>query len=91
MSNPAQIERDVEVEGTPRESPWFPIRVRERKLRVCQETRGVAKCKDCQHYEPCELVKAHLLDVRFEIPKLQKEQGAAATAAQNSNPWLSML
>jgi len=85
------IEQEVEVDGTPRDSPFFPIRVRERSLRVCQERRGVSKCKDCPHYEMCELVKAHMTDVKYAIPKLQAERGAQEAEAHDANKWLRML
>jgi hypothetical protein len=83
-----ELEQEVEAQGVARDSPYFEPRLREAKLRRCQDRRGVSKCKDCQFYDPCELVKAHLTDVRYVLPQLARDQTAAPPPP---NPWLTML
>lgn len=84
----AELEQELEAQGVERSSPHFDIRLREAKLRRCQDRRGVSKCKDCQHYEMCELVKEHVTDVKYRLPQLARDQVAEPA---KPNPWLSML
>lgn len=90
MRTIGEIETEVELGGAARGTELFDIRVREGKVRLCQERRGVAKCKLCPHYADCELVKAHLIDVTYRLPALKKELGDAQDQQDRKNPWLHL-
>jgi len=91
MDFSARIETDVEVDGTPRTSPRFPILVRERKLRACQERMGRDTCTGCTMETHCQLRSDHLHDVRVLLPDIEAAEKKAGLKAADANVWLKML
>ena len=62
-----QIRLDVEMQGHPPGSPVFEAKVREQQVAMCQNLQQVPACPMCPAYADCEIVKAHLRDIRFGV------------------------
>lgn len=82
-----EIEREVELGGTPRTSPLFPIHVRAEKVTRCQDVKGVSACEPCPFYEHCTLAHERNNDL-VEEPKIVASLAAKAEAV--GNPWLKL-
>lgn len=68
-----QLVIDLEVEGYRPGTPVFDAELRKRQVEACQEMQGVPGCDSCPAYDNCELVKAHLRDIRFGV-EVQNEE-----------------
>lgn len=62
-----QIHLDLEMEGHRPGTPVFEAKARERQVLLCQEMQQVPSCQLCPAYSDCEVVKAHLRDIRFGV------------------------
>lgn len=47
------------VEGTPQ----FEVIFRAKRVELCQETRSVQSCPECNYFDFCTLAKDHLKDL----------------------------
>jgi hypothetical protein len=58
---------DLEMEGYQPGSPQFEAQLRSKQVLMCQEMQGVPSCDACPAFDNCEIIKAHLRDIRFGV------------------------
>lgn len=66
-----QLESDLEGQGLKPGTPLFERAYRARKVDMCKELQRVASCWECQAFDHCALVKAHLVDLNTPIKKAE--------------------
>lgn len=54
---------ELEASGLKPGTAPFEKEFRDRKVQLCREAKSVASCWDCNYFDHCELVKAHLRDL----------------------------
>jgi len=54
---------ELEAAGLKPGSPPFEKEFRSRKVQLCKEAKRIGSCWDCDYFDHCELVKAHLRDL----------------------------
>lgn len=59
------LEDDVEDRGYKRGTPEFDRALIALKVEQCKDMRGVGSCIDCDAFEHCELIKTHLMDLKY--------------------------
>jgi hypothetical protein len=59
------------MEGHKPGTPVFEAKVRQKQVSLCQELQLVPNCLSCPAYDDCEIVKAHLRDIRFGVPGVE--------------------
>jgi hypothetical protein len=58
-----QLRADLEAAGLKPGTPAFERVEREKKVEMCKQMKSVESCWDCQYFDHCELIKAHLRDI----------------------------
>lgn len=60
----------------------FERELRSRKVQLCKEARRVSSCWDCDYFDHCELIKAHLRDLyKVEQKKGGNRGGSTSTSS----------
>ena len=62
-----QLRLDLENEGYQPGSPQFEAQLRSKQVEACQELQEVPSCDSCPAFDGCEIIKAHLRDIRFGV------------------------
>lgn len=57
------LHRELEAAGLKPGTPAFEKEHRSRKVQLCKEARSISSCWDCNYFDHCELIKAHLRDL----------------------------
>jgi len=75
---------ELEAAGLKPGTEPFEREFRSRKVQLCKETRRVtrrvASCWDCDYFDHCELIKAHLRD----LYKVEQKKGATSGGGSTS-------
>lgn len=58
-----QLRADLEASGLKPGTPAFEKEFRRQKVDMCKIRQGVDSCWNCQAFDHCELIKAHLRDM----------------------------
>lgn len=69
MSEDDAVDDVVLEEGYRRGTAEFDVVLRTRKVERCRESRSVTTCRDCDVSMFCELLRLHLMDLRYGVPK----------------------
>lgn len=59
----AAMHRELEAAGLKPGTPKFEREERSRRVLMCKEAKSQPSCWECQYFDHCELIKAHLRDV----------------------------
>jgi len=62
-----QLKSELEFSGLKPGTPVYEETLRERKVDMCKDAQGVGSCWDCRAFDSCELIKAHLMDLKYGI------------------------
>lgn len=81
-----EIETQVELGGTPRTSPLFPVKVVALKVQACLDRQQVQTCGECHHAGNCELAATHAT----HLAALPQMKAAEAAAPKQENVWLNL-
>lgn len=57
------LHRELEAAGYKPGTPKFQREERSRRVQLCKEMKSQPSCWDCQYFDHCELIKAHLRDL----------------------------
>lgn len=69
-----QLLAELEASGLKEGTKEFETVLRERKVEMCKQKRGVVSCYDCNYFDHCELIKAHLRDLHKVEQKDESER-----------------
>lgn len=76
------IRAELEAAGLKPGSEPFEKELRTRKVQLCKEAKALSSCWDCDYFDHCELVKAHLRDMyRVEQAKKGGKGGGSTPAS----------
>jgi hypothetical protein len=57
------LRAELEAAGLKPDSPEFAKEERRRRVELCKQVKKVVSCWDCDYFDHCELIKAHLRDM----------------------------
>lgn len=60
-----ELRTQLENEGLKPDTPQYDEALRARKVDLCKQGQGVISCWDCAAFDHCNLVKQHLIDLRY--------------------------
>lgn len=76
------LRAELEAAGLKPGTEPFEREHRARKVQLCKEARCVASCWDCDYFDHCELIKAHLRDLyKVEQRKGGNRGGSTSTSS----------
>jgi hypothetical protein len=75
-----QLKLDLELEGYELGTPQFEVMLRQRQVETCVEMKELPSCETCPAYFDCEIIKAHLRDLRYGVEISDGPDGGAGTA-----------
>lgn len=61
----ARVEEDLIREGLKPGTFPFDAELRQRKVELCKTRQGVGTCWECKYFDHCQLIKQHLVDLRY--------------------------
>jgi hypothetical protein len=79
-----QLKLDLELEGYEPGTPQFDVMLRQRQVEHCVEMKELPSCETCPAYFDCEIIKAHLRDLRYGVEIDQDGPDGGAGAADRS-------
>jgi len=74
---------ELEAAGLKPGTEPFEREFRSRKVQLCKETRRVTSCWDCDYFDHCELIKAHLRDLYKVEQKKGENRGGGSTSTSS--------
>lgn len=57
------LQAELEAAGLKPGTAPYEKEYRSRKVELCKEMKAVSSCWDCNYFDYCELIKAHLRDL----------------------------
>jgi hypothetical protein len=64
----ALLRVELEAAGLKPGTPEFEKTERSRKVELCKQLKNVDSCWNCEYFDYCELIKAHLRDI-YKVKK----------------------
>ena len=58
-----RLHAELEAAGLEPGTPQFDREERSRRVALCKEAKSQSSCWDCDYFDHCELIKAHLRDM----------------------------
>jgi len=80
-----QLHERLEGAGLVPGSPSYDRALRREKVELCKLQKNVDSCWDCQYFDHCELVKAHLRD-KYSVPQKPQWQPIHFDRAKHNLP-----
>jgi hypothetical protein len=69
MNRLERLHAELEAAGLKPGTPAFEKEERSRRVDLCKQMKQVDSCWNCDYFDHCELIKAHLRDLYKVKPK----------------------
>ena len=71
---------ELEAAGLKPGTPLFERELRSSQVALCKEAKSVSSCWDCDYFDHCELIKAHLRDLYKANPSGEGGSNGSSTS-----------